>query len=292
MPRGVRPLVALLATALLATGCGHVSVSVGPPDGGERTTTPGTPPSPASASQTEAVIPGAARRDLAAVVDRHRAEDVVIALVPVGGNEPELIGDDAGLVAWSTIKVPLALAAVRAEAVLPANTINQAISASDNDAAMRLWRSLGEPAQAGPAVEEVLRDAGDKRTQVQAEQTRAGYSPFGQTVWRVVDQARFVAGLPCLPAATKVTRPMGEVVDGQRWGLGLVDGSRYKGGWGPTAKGYVVRQTGLVPTGDGGQLAVAMAARTAGHPEGTAIMDELTRALAPHLDEMTGGSCG
>ena len=60
--------------------------------------------------------------------------------------------------------------------------LTDAITASDNGAATRLWASLGSPDQAAAADNE-LRQAGDQNTNVESRTLRSGLTPFGQTVW-------------------------------------------------------------------------------------------------------------
>ena len=288
-----RLLVAVTAACVALSGCGAVRVSV------ERAPSPTTdegvpaPPSSPSPSSSGRVVVGAeARRALERVVEDH--PEVAIALAPVGGDgTPVTVGADETLPAWSTIKVPLALAAHRAhpkDAAARAD-VEAAITVSDNEAAARLWTGLGEPAQARRAVERVLREAGDRTTRVQDRQVVAGYSPFGQTRWRVEDQALFLAGAACAPDAAVVTDPMGRLVGGHTWGLAGLDGAVAKGGWGPTADGYVLRQMGLLPGAKGGRLAVAVQLRTSDHATGTALMDEVAAVLAEHVADLPGGRC-
>ena len=215
------------------------------------------------------------------------------AIAPVGGSgRVDVLGDPPTLVAWSTIKVPLSLAVTRSgggEAAAP--DLEAALTASDNAAAARLWESLGDGEEAASAVQSQLRRGGDPRTRVPPQVTVPGYSPFGQAKWRLADQARFAAVLPCLPGSEPVTEAMGRVVDGQRWGLGSIADARFKGGWGPTPSGYVVRQMGLVPGTKGG-TAVAVQARTGTYEQGTAVLTEIARVLREHVGDLPTGACG
>jgi hypothetical protein len=225
-----RLLVAVTAACVALSGCGAVRVSVErapSPTTDEGVPTPSSSPSPSSSGRV--VVGAEARRALERVVEDHPR--VAIALAPVGGDgTPVTLGTDESLPAWSTIKVPLALAAHRAhpkDAATRAD-VEAAITASDNEAAARLWTGLGEPAQARRAVERVLREAGDRTTRVQDRQVVAGYSPFGQTRWRVGDQALFLAAAACAPDAAVVTGPMGRLVGGHLWGLAGLDGAAAK----------------------------------------------------------------
>ncbi|MGE5612647.1 MAG: hypothetical protein ACM3UO_00030, partial [Bacillota bacterium] len=74
--------------------------------------------------------------------------------------------------AWSTIKVPLSIAALK-QGGAPTD-VADAIEASRNPPADRLWVRLGTPAQAGAAIERELAAGGDTSTAVQ---TRQVYPP-------------------------------------------------------------------------------------------------------------------
>lgn len=204
---------------------------------------------------------------------RRLGGSVGVAWGPPGTNvDQTVLGDWTGGPAWSSIKVPISIAAVRDDDGHPsANTSSQmrrAITASDNAAAASLWSSLGGGSTAGRKVESVLADAGDSTTSVQTQKVRSGFSPFGQTDWSLAAQQRFAAALPCIRDSDPVIDLMGQVLGDQRWGLGQVGSNqRFKGGWGPGTDGaYDVRQFGLVDLSSGGTLAVALAARA---PDGS-----------------------
>lgn len=283
-------VVGAIASIVVTTACSQ-----------QPTATPATSTTRTSSSTSRATTPTSsttpASRDLTRALGRvvagHPGADVAVAWAPVGTKgRVQVVGDAQPLVAWSTIKVPLSLAVVRAgHGASMSGDIELALTASDNEAASRLWADLGSGPEASRAVEEQLHRGRDRRTGVPAEVTVPGYSPFGQAVWRLTDQTRFTATLPCLAGSTTVTEAMGRVIDGQRWGLGGVDGARYKGGWGSTPDGYVVRQLGIVP-GTKGETAVALQVRAGTHEEGTTIADELVRALRQERAQLPVGSCG
>ncbi|WP_233608102.1 serine hydrolase [Nocardia stercoris] len=223
-----------------------------------------------------------------------------LALMPVNGTQVITFGSWTDGNALSTIKVPLALAALRRQPTELADTAAAAITASDNDAAQALWQSLGTGDEAADAVEAVLREAGDTTTDVadrhDPNTTVRVDDPlsFGSTDWTLVNQVRFAAHLPCLPQANLVTSLMSQVTASQSWGLGAFDGAAFKGGWAPddSTGYYTVRQFGIIPT-PSGHLAVAMAAQpTSGsYDDATAMLDRLTAVLGRHLGETSGGDC-
>lgn len=196
-------------------------------------------------------------------------------------------------VAWSTMKVPISLAMLRQSGGrLDPETrslMHAAITESDNAAAEQLWSALGEPRVAAEAVERVLADAGDASTRVQETVTRPGYTAFGQTLWPLDAQQRFIAALPCLPNSASLLALMREIAPDQSWGLGSSGlPAAFKGGWGPDPSGgYLVRQMGLLKLPSGGTVAVTMAARPAdgSFAAGTAELTTMARWLASRLHD-------
>ncbi|GAA3965047.1 hypothetical protein [Gordonia caeni] len=222
------------------------------------------------------------------------AQPVGVSIAPVGGGAVISLGDQDPQVAWSTIKVPLAVAAQRKNGRMPAE--QPAIVDSDNAAAEQLWASLGTPEQAAQAVTAVLREGGDQTTVVPSERRRAEFSVFGQTVWALDDAASFTANLPCLPDSEYVISLMGQVSGNQTWGIEAIPGrtTAVKGGWGPgESGGYIVRQIGLLTRKDGLQTAFALSTYAPGASmgSGTAVLDQVGRWLGGRLASMPGGRC-
>jgi hypothetical protein len=190
-------------------------------------------------------------------------------------------------VAWSTIKVPLAIAALRA-GVGNRELVVNAITQSDNAAAEELWSQLGEPAEAGHKVQTVIEDAGDTSTAVESRRLRPGYTAFGQTQWSLVRQAQFAAGLPGIPDAAGVVELMHNLASDHRWGL-AAKGFAAKGGWGPGVAGdYLVRQFAIVPI-EAGNVGVALAAQAHDgvFETGVDVLSSLADWLVDHLAELT-----
>lgn len=195
-------------------------------------------------------------------------------------------GDETAYPAWSTIKVPIAIAALRQDpAVQPSAAA--AIQHSDNDAAETLWAAL--PVGAADAV---LAEGGSP-VPVNTEVLVPEFSTFGQTAWSPTQQARFAANLPCIAGASEVLALMGQVDPSQAYGLGQLPGARFKGGWGPDPAGaYVVRQLGLA-TGPAGDVAVALTAKPASgtYADGQAMATQIARGLAEQLGQLPAATC-
>jgi len=200
---------------------------------------------------------------------------------------------------WSTVKVPLAVAAIAKAHGQPdagvQSLMRRSITASDNAAAEQLWASLGEPLTAAAQVQAVLRSGGDGETRVQSQRVRPGFSAFGQTTWSLTNQASFMAALPCIKYSDEVLRLMGDVEAGQRWGIGAVGlPAQFKGGWGPgLGGGYLVRQMGIVTLADGSRIGLAIASEPAdGRFEtGTANLTALARWAVANIKTKGSGGC-
>jgi hypothetical protein len=218
-----------------------------------------------------------------------------IAVSAVGSGQASMtLGDWQSGPAWSTIKVPLVIAALREEKppkVTDAMTV--AITESDNAAAESIWASLGDPVTAAHKVDAVLRQTGDPTT-VQSHKLRPEFSAFGQTEWPLADQVRFTSVAVCDKAEAPIFALMGHVQPDQSWGIGTVPGSRFKGGWGPSPTGsYLVRQMGVL-TSPNGMIAVALAAQPASgkFDDGTAALTAMATWLTSHLSALPVGRCG
>lgn len=215
-----------------------------------------------------------------------------IAYAPVGQNVAGRLGTLQSGVAWSTIKVPLAIAAIRANVPDAQALATRAITASDNDAAEKLWSELGPAPQAAQQVQAILRAGGDAATVVQSQRVRPDFTAFGQTPWPLASQAVFGAHLPCMGVAAPVYSLMSNTIASQRWGLATV-GAPTKGGWGPgPSGGYLVRQFGVVGT-PAGQLAVALAAQPndGSFDSGVAALNKITQWLSANAAALPGGRC-
>jgi Beta-lactamase enzyme family len=211
--------------------------------------------------------------------------EVGLALSLVGPRQKiEELGTLRSGVAWSTIKVPIALAVeARGPDERDDELIDAALTVSDNEASLELWRRLGSPAAAAAAVQDVLASAGDTVTRVEQRILREGYTSFGQTEWSLRAQAQLMAALPGLPHSEPIRAHMRRVVPEQRWGLGVLgEDVELKGGWGPDPDGrHLVRQMGILDSG----LAVALATVPADGTleSGIAILDRLAQCLSESL---------
>lgn len=222
-----------------------------------------------------------------------------VAIAPIGGDQVISFGSLKAGRAWSTMKVPVSLAAQRKRGPAVAMMEDKAITFSDNDAAGELWGVLGGGHASVDAVTAVLREGHDTRTHVSSEVDTPASFP-GYTSWALRDQALFGAHLPCLPGSENIIRLMSDVAPNQQWGIAKVGRNQgavtaVKGGWGPaTSKSgaHLVRQLGVISTVDG-QVAVSMAAipRSGSFTDGTKMLTRLGNWLGTNLTELPKGRC-
>jgi hypothetical protein len=198
-----------------------------------------------------------------------------IAIAAADGSPIAALGTWSSGVAWSTIKVPLAIAAMRA-GVHSGELVCEMITQSDNAAAEALWSLLGDPVHAAQQLQAVIRDGGDATTMVESRRLRVDYTAFGQTRWSLVRQAQFAARLPGISGATPVLDLMNDLSIDHRWGL-AAKGFAAKGGWGPgLADDYLVRQFGIVPTpSDTVGVAIAAEVHDGEHEAGVDVVNRL-----------------
>ncbi|MBT0565610.1 hypothetical protein [Williamsia sp. CHRR-6] len=299
------PLAVLLTSVLLLAGCfAAPQDSAAPPSSGARTTGSGAPPSsdhstPSTGASTTLVDPTAAgtssvpARVAASFRTLDAGLDAEVAVVVVSGSRTLTFGVPMTGPAWSTIKAPLAIAAIGHGGGAVSGLVRRALTASDNAAAEDLWTSLGTPTQAAAAVTAVLAQSGDTTTSVQSARIRTGFTAFGQTRWPLAAQARFARQLPCITGSASVIAAMREIEPGQQWGLAGTGTVAAKGGWGPDPDGkYLVRQIALVSDA-AGTFGVALAARPrdGSFSSGTATLSALAQWVLANRAAFDGPTC-
>lgn len=314
-----RIAAALLVTALATTACAVRGIVPTPTVSTSTVASvPSDPSDTADAANDDATSPigGSAVASTGPLVDAVAALEgngyhVGLAAAAMGGQTSLVAGDWAGGEAWSSIKVPLAIAATRAgEGVSLGNgedrfpygacasygtvdaAIMKAITVSDNCAAWQLWEGLGGDGSAAAGdVDQVLRDGGDVTTQVVTSGVGTRLT-FGMTVWSLADQATFAAHLPQLagadPTYADMGLPKGDASAGA--GLNVFTGAYTKAGWGDAAPGgAVTRQFGVVPVGDGQCSAVAIG--TDRSSDAFATLTAIALAIQANLSSLPTGPC-
>jgi hypothetical protein len=255
---------------------------------------PPGPASPATMTSPPQLAPNDLTADFNQLKSRLNAKVGVVVSAVGGGQAPKVFGDWTEGPAWSTSKVPLVIAAYRQQSPRQVtDTMRAAITESDNAASERLWAQLGEPAVAGPKVQQILQDTGDP-TIVEHRKVRPEFTAFGQTIWSLTNQVRFLASAYCNSENDPIFTLMGQVVSNQSWGIGDIPGTEFKGGWGPYPSGkYLVRQMGIVTTPTG-KVAVAIAAEPASgqFADGTKDLGDIAKWLTDHFAALPAGKCG
>jgi hypothetical protein len=296
--------VAIAAATIAAVVAATVTLSSRGSEGSASPSTPASDTSTAAASPpapgpppTAAPPPASPAAGLAGDFQQFAAglnARVGVVVAAVGDALPPVtLGEWQRGPAWSTIKAPLSIAALReSQSAVPTDAMRAAITESDNAAADQVWQSLGAPDLAAKKVEAVLNDAGAPAT-VPAQRPRPEFSAFGQTDWSLADQVKFLSWAKCTAVAEPILSLMGQVEGDQHWGLGGVEGAQIKGGWGPSPGGaYLVRQIAVIPT-PGGLTAVAMAAEpsSGSFGDGTQVLTKLANWLSEHKADLPGGQC-
>ena len=225
--------------------------------------------------------------DLQEAVDAIAADNPGTGIAVAGSGTVAAAGNTGPLPAWSTVKVPLAIAAERAGVADP-DTVSRAITYSDNAAADSLWEALGGGEQAAQATQAII-----GTTTVPATPPRPGFSAFGQTQWSVSEQAEFIAALGCQDGADPILAAMGQPDPTQNYGLRTLEGAVMKGGWGPAEDGsYEARQMGLITLG-GHTVAVAIyaAAPSGDYGEAQQMLSRVVKQLATAEVEWPDAGC-
>jgi hypothetical protein len=204
---------------------------------------------------------------------------VELAVTPLGAGPTEILGGDTAAHGWSTTKVPVLVALLRArgESGLTAQErvwASAAITVSDNQAILDLFGDLeqlkGGLVGASDYIDTILRRSGDDETTVAtAPPPPGGVTTFGQTEWSPSETLKFFRALArgcLLPTAqtTYVLDLMENIEPSESWGLGSAHFGvpvAFKGGWGPEPTGsYLVRQSAIIDPGSSRGVAVAIVA--------------------------------
>jgi hypothetical protein len=282
-----RRWILALGGALILTAGAVLAVNVAPK------------PAPVRPSATAPTSPGGGlAADFAQLQPGlHATVGLVVRAAGVGSKSQVVLGgsDFADQPAWSTIKVPLVVAAMRQLGIdRTTPPMVAAITESDNVAAESIWESLGDPPTAAAEVGKVLHDTGDP-TVVESRKLRSEYSASGQTGWSLTNQAMFLSVAACDPRNQPVLDLMREVTADQRaWGVGPLPDAKIKGGWGPSPSGrYLVRQIAIVPVGQRGSAVVAMAAEpeSGAFADGTRVLTEIGDWLRARLGAVPAAQC-
>ena len=200
---------------------------------------PETEKASAPATAPSAPNPDSVRTQLDRAVEKTaRKYHAKVGVAISAGDVTIAVGDEGKGPVWSTIKVPIAIAALKNGA--DKSLVDLAIKESDNDAAYSLWSQVQwHEGSADKAVEELLEDYG---SHADIHNTAFGYS-----TWSLKDQAVFGAELPCIEEADYVHKVLKDIVSWQKIGLSKEKRTRAKSGWGldEDENEYTYRQFGV-----------------------------------------------
>jgi hypothetical protein len=264
----------------------------------QATTRTADPSSASGSSSGGALTAGAVAsfQQLAVSVPGH----VELAVQPLGAGPREVLGGDEAAHGWSTTKVPVLVALLRARGGEGLTSQEQvwaqsAITESNNESVLSLFGDLeqlrGGLGGASAYIESVLRAAGDNETVVATAPPPAGaVTTFGQTEWSPGETVKFFRALAngCLLPSSQTSYVLGlmqNIEPSESWGLGSAgfDSVAFKGGWGPEGGGYLVRQSGVIDPRSSDGAAVAIITRAPDFGAGTETLTRVASWLNHHL---------
>lgn len=83
---------------------------------------------------------------------------------------------------------------------------------------------------------------------------------------------------------------MSRISPEQRYGLGLIDGALFKGGWGPDENGaYVIRQLGII---DGRGVALTAAPADGSHETAQQMASQMAAEIKAMVSQLPPATCG
>ena len=243
---------------------------------------PGAPSAPAAAAGSasgtaHSALPSGATASFARLSATLPGR-IELAVDPLGAGPREVLGNDEAAHGWSTTKVPVLVALLRARGSVGLTSQEQAwaqsaITESNNESVLALFGDLerlkGGLGGASRYMEGFLRMSGDNETVIATAPPPAGaVTTFGQTEWAPGEAVKFfrALALSCLLPADQTGYVLGlmqNIEPSESWGLGSAGfhSVAFKGGWGPEPSGaYLVRQSGIIDVGSSRGVAVSIVA--------------------------------
>ena len=261
-------------------------------------------PTPGSRRAASIVTRGAAASFASLAGQLQGSEGLAVA--PLGRGRIDTFGSYQAGHAWSTSKVPVLATLLgdyeKSGQVLSAQGHTDAALAleqSDNAAAESLFSILeqihGGLDGASIAVQHTLERAGDHHTTINTAPNDQGFTTWGQSIWSTTGEILFYRALArgCLLGPHDTAYVLGlmrSVIQSQRWGAGEAGYPSavplaFKGGWGPEAGGYLVRQTAIVGSGDRGYVMSMIAKPASGSfADATAMITALAGWARHHVE--------
>ncbi len=234
-----------------------------------------------------------------------------MAIAPLASDSATVLGSDTPAHGWSTTKIPVLVALLLARGSAGLNPTEQqwaqlAVTESDNQSILNLFADLesleGGLSGASTYVQNLFRQSGDDQTVVATAPPPPGaVTTFGQTDWAPGEAVKFFRALAggCLIPQSQTSYVLGlmqHIVPSESWGLAEANFGApvaFKGGWGPEASGYLVRQSGIVDPGSPKGVAVSIVAHGNSFAVGTQMVTETAQWLAREivLQDRGAGTC-
>jgi hypothetical protein len=255
---------------------------------------------------TSAKSSGASSHSIAAL-EAEVSGSIGVAYAPLGSPESQTLGPLQSGHAWSSFKVPISVTVMDEQhGSLTAGQESlaaSAITASDNAAAASLFSELEAMTRgrASAAIEQTLADAGAPTAVATAPPPPGAVSSWGQTDWPLASSTRFYNALACGAFggdSETIIADMENVIPEQQWGLGRASfppgtSVAFKAGRGPDGSEsgpYLVRQTGIIRSAEGGAVVTIAAQDSSGSFEaGVADLDRVADWVADNVP--LDGSC-
>jgi len=235
-------------------------------------------------------------------LNRTLPERVQIAVLPLSSRSVQILGGSTPAHGWSTTKVPVLAALLRARGSRGLTSSEDAsaraaITASDNQSILNFKGGL---VGASAYIESLFRLSGDQQTIVATAPPPSGaVTTFGQTEWSPAASVKFMSALGrgCLVSSAKSSYILGlmqNIEASESWGLGSA-GFRsvaFKGGWGPERSGnYLVRQVGIINVGSPTAAALAIVTLPSGSfATGTETLTRAASWLRSHVRPKPGAN--
>ena len=290
-------LLSLGCTAALLAGCTIPTAEerASGPDGTASSSAihppkPGVPKGqgPATISDQQA---NALQQQWQRLISQYPDASLSMTLLPVGarhGTAPLELGFAPHLAGAETLRVPIALAAVQKSGGNGdvGGDLITALNANDARATARLWTSLGTDEQAAKATMQALRQAGDSATKVRKTE------PL-RSEWLPANQARFAAGLACLPAAEYIRSAMAAANPDQQFGFANYDQAQISNGWVTVQGATTVRQMVILDVGGPGFVALSVTARAKDGKKESAqvLLTRIAQWMMHQLRSVPAGRC-
>jgi hypothetical protein len=243
-----------------------------------------------------------------AALESEISGEIGVAYAPLGSAQSQTLGPLQVGHAWSSFKVPISVTVMLEQGGSLSSSqeslVASAITASDNEAAAALFSELESMTggRASEAVERTLEKAEGAAVEVSTAPPPPGaVSSWGQTEWPLSASTSFYGALACGAyggATDTILGDMERVIPEQRWGLGQASfpsgtSVAFKAGWGPDGSEsgpYLVRQAGVIRSGQGGAVVTIAAQDSSGSFEaGVSDLDRVADWVAMHVP--LDGSC-